>query len=116
MKEALLDAGYKFNNNLGIWSKSEFQSINYNDGDEVEERISKIIKNAEDISVLSSELRSHCTDWPSLYHLSSLRSNLMRPFIDCLNSADVLEIGAGCGYHEIHGRNGCKCSCTRRKL
>jgi len=55
-----------------------------------------IVGQATDITVLSSELRQHCTDWPSLYHLSGSRANIMRPFENIIKG-DVLEVGAGCG-------------------
>ena len=55
-----------------------------------------VIEQATDITVLSTELRQHCTDWPSLYHLSGTRANILRPFSASL-TGDVLEIGAGCG-------------------
>jgi 2-polyprenyl-3-methyl-5-hydroxy-6-metoxy-1,4-benzoquinol methylase len=58
--------------------------------------IQSIVDNAIDIRVLSTELRQHCTDWPSLYHLSGMRANIIRPFGNILKG-DVLEIGAGCG-------------------
>src|SRR5690606_30325867 len=48
------------------------------------------------LSVLSTELAQHCTDWPTIYHLSSNRANLLRPFEESLRT-DILEIGAGCG-------------------
>jgi len=42
-------------------------------------------------------LRQNLFDWPSLYHLSGTRANILRPFQRTLAGADVLEIGAGCG-------------------
>lgn len=42
------------------------------------------------------ELLLHSTDWPVLYHLSSIRENIIEWFpMD--KDTDVLEIGAGCG-------------------
>jgi SAM-dependent methyltransferase len=40
---------------------------------------------------------SHISDWPTLYHLSSARANLLRPVAGRLQGKSVLEIGAGCG-------------------
>lgn len=88
---------YIFDEQAKIWSKSNYEDIKYSDGAEVEQRLLNIVTNASDLSVLSLELRGHCTDWPSLYHLSSSRANLLRPFESQLAGADVLEIGAGCG-------------------
>ena len=94
----LINSGYVYNDEFAIWNKPNFQGINYSDGDEVENRIAKVIEESEDISVLSNELKQHMIDWPSTYHLSSKRANLMRPLKASLTkSKDILEIGAGCG-------------------
>jgi hypothetical protein len=96
MKAILNKHGYIYDEAKGIWHRQDFNGITYSDGDEVERRLLDIINNASDLSVLSDELKPHCTDWPSLYHLSSSRANILRPFEDDL-IGDVLEIGAGCG-------------------
>ena len=70
--------------------------IDYSDGEEAEQRLQHIIDTASDISSLSPELRQHCSDWPTTYHLSGLRANILRPF-QITAEHDVLEIGAGCG-------------------
>ena len=87
---------YIFNDEDSIWTRQNFEGILYSDGDEVEQRIESIVKNTKDLSVLSDELRPHCTDWPSTYHLSATRANILRPFEKNLKG-DILEIGAGCG-------------------
>jgi 2-polyprenyl-3-methyl-5-hydroxy-6-metoxy-1,4-benzoquinol methylase len=97
MKTLLQKAGYVLDTTTNVWLNPSYQGIAYNDGDEIETRIFNIIKNAADISTLSTELRQHCTDWPSQYHLTSARANIMRPFEQTLKGASVLEIGAGCG-------------------
>lgn len=96
MKNTLEKLGYQLDPKSQIWIRPEFQGIAYNDGDETELRIGKIIETTSDISVLSTELRGQVTNWPSLYHLSSTRANLLRPYKDSL-VGDILEIGAGCG-------------------
>ena len=97
MKTLLQNAGYVLDGVTNVWLNPSYKGIAYNDGDEIETRIFNIIKNAADISTLSTELRQHCTDWPSQYHLTSARANIMRPFERTLQGANVLEIGAGCG-------------------
>lgn len=96
MKKYLLDAGYILDEKSNVWMKPGYGGIAYSDGDEVEQRIAGIVKEADDISVLSVELRQHCTDWASLYHLTSTRANILRPFESSLRG-EILEIGAGCG-------------------
>ncbi|CAD84395.1 MULTISPECIES: methyltransferase [Nitrosomonas] len=96
MNSFLIKTGYILDVVTGIWSRQDYTGIAYSDGDEVEQRIASIINEASDLGVLSSELRQHCTDWPSLYHLSGTRANILRPFENDLHG-DILEIGAGCG-------------------
>lgn len=95
MKQFLQTLGYHLNEH-GVWQRPEFSGIAYSDGDEIENRIWQAIASCSDRSVLSTDLKRHCTDWPSLYHLSGTRANLMRPLQD-LFKGDILEIGAGCG-------------------
>lgn len=88
---------YTYNETSGIWVRSDYQGIAYSDGDDAENSLAKIIREANDVSVLSDELPQHCTDWPKLYHLSSSRGNIFRPFEHLLKGKTVLEVGAGCG-------------------
>ncbi|HEX8544853.1 MAG TPA: glycosyltransferase [Pseudomonas sp.] len=88
--------GYQFDRARGIWLRPDYQGLAYSDGDESEARVARIIREAEDLSVLSAELSRQCTDWASLYHLGAARGNILRPFEHCL-SGRILEIGAGCG-------------------
>lgn len=92
----LADHGYALDADTGVWQRSGHQSIAYNDGDEPERRVASAIAAASDLGVLSAELRASCKDWPSLYHLSGTRANILRPFQDELRG-DILEIGSGCG-------------------
>lgn len=92
----LLKAGYQLSQETNVWIHSTFSGITYSDGIETEQHIATIIEQARDITVLSTELRQYCTDWPTLYHLSSTRANILRPFEHDLKG-DILEIGAGCG-------------------
>lgn len=97
MIRSLSKNGYVFDEKTQVWTRVDYSGINYSDGDEVESRLATLIESSTDVSVLSPELRSHCVDWPSRYHLSALRANLLRPFHEKLVSADILEVGAGCG-------------------
>ena len=88
--------GYIRDEQNGVWVRSDYQGIAYSDGDVTENKLAAIIRDADDVSVLSEELPQHCTDWATLYHLSSIRGNILRPF-EHLLKGKVLEIGAGCG-------------------
>ena len=96
MNSLLPALGYVLDAKNDIWMKPSYKDICYSDGDEFEKRVAFIVDQASDLSILSAELNQHCTDWPSLYHLSSHRANIMRPFKSFL-TGDTLELGAGCG-------------------
>jgi 2-polyprenyl-3-methyl-5-hydroxy-6-metoxy-1,4-benzoquinol methylase len=98
--------GYQYDSESKIWGRSLAQAFDYSDGDEAENRLHAAISSASDVSVASPELRAACVDWPSRYHLSSSRGNLLRPLSDRLRG-NVLEIGAGCGaITRFLGENG----------
>jgi len=101
-----LQKTYTRDESTRVWARPDFSSIAYSDGDDSETRLAESIAQVSDVSVLSAELRSHCVDWPSLYHLTPTRSNILRPFADTLRGR-VLEIGAGCGaITRFLGENG----------
>lgn len=82
----------------GVWARPQSAGFAYSDGDENENRLLKILKSAKDVRVNSKELHQHQNDWPSIYHLSSLRGNLLGPLMDTmLPGKSILELGAGCG-------------------
>jgi SAM-dependent methyltransferase len=87
---------YSFNSDLKIWETPAHNGTAYSDGDSVELRLLAVLQQCSDLSTASEELRNHITDWPSEYHLSSTRHNLLRPF--SLGASDcILELGCGCG-------------------
>lgn len=90
--------GYQLEATTGCWVPTAHRAeFGYSDGDAVEERLLARVRATADRRVLSEELRAGITDWPSRYHLSPLRANLLRPLAGWLNGKTVLEIGAGCG-------------------
>ncbi|RRV08489.1 glycosyltransferase [Pseudomonas sp. v388] len=89
--------GYTLDSDTAVWVRSDYQGIAYSDGDSAENELAEIVRKVSDVSVFSNELALNCTDWPKLYHLSSSRGNIFRPFEHLLKGQSVLEIGAGCG-------------------
>lgn len=71
-------------------------SFNYNDGDDVETRLLTALRECNDLSSQSEDLSRNITDWPSEYHLSPIRHNLLRP-IPFRCGDRILELGCGCG-------------------
>lgn len=69
----------------------------YSDGNETEEYLLAAAQEASDLATGSRELASKIHDWPTLYHLSPQRADLLRPFAAHLKGKSVLEIGSGCG-------------------
>lgn len=63
----------------------------YSDGD-IEDELLEIVQNNEDYT----EILEKDNRWPILYHLSSIRQNLL-DWYDYKKDGSVLEIGAGCG-------------------
>ena len=68
----------------------------YSDGDETENYLLACLRSCKDVSVFSEELRGHIRDWPSEYHFSTVRHNLLRPF-PFGPGMRILELGCGCG-------------------
>ncbi|MCA9324584.1 class I SAM-dependent methyltransferase [Candidatus Saccharibacteria bacterium] len=85
----------------GVWVLKGHSSFGYSDGAETELYISKVISNAEDLSPNSKALHNHIIDWPSEYHLSHKRAQLLQGLNFC-SSSKVLEIGCGCGAITRH--------------
>ena len=82
----------------GCWTpRGGAISFSYSDGAEIELRLLEIVQGADDRSVLSEQLRNAISDWPSRYHLSARRANLLRPLEHLFRGQKVLEVGAGCG-------------------
>src|SRR6188472_4450541 len=71
--------------------------FNYSDGDETENYLLRIIEEADDLSISSPHWNKYIIDWPTKYHLSPQRADLLRPFHDNFKNKSVLEIGCGCG-------------------
>lgn len=87
---------YLFDAELKIWVTSSHDGTSYSDGDTVEGQLLSALKQCRNVSIASEELRAHITDWPTEYHFSSVRHNLLRPFT--LGPSDsILELGCGCG-------------------
>lgn len=80
----------------GVYAQKKRQSFNYSDGEATEQRLYEILSTANDLRSDSAELEISICDWPTEYHLSSTRANLLRA-LDLSNAKQVLELGCGCG-------------------
>lgn len=89
--------GYIYRAQDNFYQRAQAEAFGYQDAGNAEQRLYDIIRQSRDKSVFSDELASKATDWPSYYHLTSQRANLLRPFAEKIASGKVLELGAGCG-------------------
>lgn len=89
--------GFVFEQSVSVWHPLTLPEFAYSDGDDVENYVLEVVKHAQDLSVNSVELSAKMKDWPSTYHLSSRRANLLRPFQEWFKGKRILEIGCGCG-------------------
>lgn len=90
VENELVDDGHS------VWLLNDHREFGYSDGAESEQYLDKVFRSAKDLSSRSSELESHIKDWPSEYHLTSKRSQLLSGFTFD-RSSRVLEVGCGCG-------------------
>lgn len=97
MINQLKKLGFNLDSSTGVWRNENQLDFPYSDGDEIENYLLVSIRICKDKSVSSFELNQYIKDWPTLYHLSRRRSNIIRPFAPILKGKNVLEIGCGCG-------------------
>ncbi len=87
---------FVFDNELSIYVHPHKPSVDYRDGGE--EYLLSVIKANPGQRAYSLKLANHIKDWPSRYHLSFRRTNLLESIKEIFNKdSAVLELGSGCG-------------------
>ncbi len=81
---------------FGVWRLRGHENFGYSDGLASERYLSDVFNSAVDRSSSSEELESYIKDWPSEYHLTRKRSQLLSGF-EFDRKMRVLEVGCGCG-------------------
>ena len=87
---------YLYDESNRVWVRTNVDSISYSDGDELEVKLLAALKNIKNLSCFSLEIQALIKDWPTEYHLSDIRHNLLRPY-PFSPSDRILELGCGCG-------------------
>jgi SAM-dependent methyltransferase len=80
----------------GVWVRPDAEPFAYTDGLQSEAYLEEVLTAASDLSTGSLELASRIKDWPSEYHLTPARAQLLEGFVYD-RSHRVLEVGCGCG-------------------
>lgn len=79
-----------------VWKLVNEKQINYSDGRSTERYLEKVFLKTVDLSFNSYELENYIKDWPTEYHLTRKRAQLLSCF-EFDKSRKVLEVGCGCG-------------------
>ena len=88
---------FNYNTDYNVFQNSNnTEPFDYSDGDIEENRIYNILHDTIDKSCFSEELILKIVDWPTEYHFSPQRHNLLRHF-NFKPSDKILELGCGCG-------------------
>ncbi|HBE44061.1 MAG TPA: hypothetical protein DDW17_01075 [Deltaproteobacteria bacterium] len=79
-----------------LYFEQGFQPVDYSDGSE--DYLIEIFNNIDYSHSSPQELQKYIKDWPTRYHLSHLRTNLLEAMKDIFKKEwSVLELGAGTG-------------------
>ena len=85
-------------NNILIHPEKNIETFNYSDGDLIENYIFDVLEKIADKRSNSDELEQYIKDWPTIYHFSKSRVNLLRFLEEYISfNVNLLEIGSGCG-------------------
>lgn len=88
--------GYSFDDHTQLWMRDGALPVDYADGSE--EALVQLFESLEDVSPYPTDLASHITDWPTRYHLSHQRVNLLMALEELIaGRRRALELGAGLG-------------------
>jgi len=85
----------------GVFILSGHENFSYSDGKASENYLESVFRKAKDLSCNSYELEKNIVDWPSEYHLTKKRSQLLAGF-NFNRDSTVLEVGCGCGAITRH--------------
>lgn len=93
--KAHVDA-FQFDAASRVWTHPAHGGFRYSEGESVERKTLDLLRATKDRNLFSQELLKQIDSWPTLYHFSPARHNLLR-HLSIDRSHSVLELGAGCG-------------------
>lgn len=88
---------YQYNSTDNFYHRPNDGEFGYKDSGDAQNRIYNIIRGAKDRGMFSPEVMNQASDWPTFYHLTPMRANILRPFAKEIAAGRTLELGAGCG-------------------
>jgi SAM-dependent methyltransferase len=94
--ELLQGQGLTFDTGTSLWRKPGQLPFAYSDGDRAERYLHEVVAAVRDLDTQSFELERRIQDWPSEYHLTRKRAQLLCG-LRFERAQRVLEIGSGCG-------------------
>ena len=80
-----------------VWTAGTHGVFGYSDGDVIENRLYEIVRTSSNVDIFSPELIGQICDWPSEYHFSPRRANILRMLQNLDETTKILELGCGCG-------------------
>ncbi|MBP7509014.1 MAG: class I SAM-dependent methyltransferase [Bacteroidetes bacterium] len=87
---------FVYNKSLRIYISDRSTLFDYSDG--CETYLTKVFQNIEHIDPYPIDLQEYIKDWPTKYHLSYMRTNLLEAIKELFDRDwNVLEVGAGTG-------------------
>jgi hypothetical protein len=108
MESEMQRGEYALDARTSVWRRRESGTQNASPGDTEAQAIKKTLLEISDLSCGSDQLFDAIRDWPTQYHLSPERCNLLRPLRQGLRGR-ILEIGSQCGaITRLLGETGCE--------
>ena len=92
---ATIDA-FHLDSDTGVWMHPAHTDFAYSEGEKTERKTLEILRRARDLGIFSESLQREIHDWPTQYHFSPNRHNLLR-HLQFRQEMSILELGAGCG-------------------
>jgi 2-polyprenyl-3-methyl-5-hydroxy-6-metoxy-1,4-benzoquinol methylase len=96
MRKSINQSDFALDEELGLFVHEEGPEIDYRDSSE--DYLVNLFLGTNPMNSYPVEMQQHITDWPTRYHLSHMRTNLLESVKELFSpDSKVLELGAGMG-------------------